>query len=113
MTEEIKNEEKKECKCCECREKLKEFLFKAAIVYVGTTLAILTAASILKPKCPCAGFKNRPGIERPYGMHRQYPPRMHKGEFHHRQFQKGLPDKVHSPQAKPQAPAAAPQPVKK
>lgn len=70
MTEEIKNEateETKTCKCCERCEKIaegvKEFAFKAGIVYVGVTLAILTSATLLKPKHhhmpPC-----RPAIQR-------------------------------------------------
>jgi len=83
MSEEIKNEETKveetKCKCCECREKFvkgaKEFLFKAAVVYVGVTLAIITAANVVKPpKCPCKMMKHHPGFER------QMPPRdFHRG----------------------------------
>lgn len=90
-------EETKECKCCECREKLlnglKEFAFKTLIVYVGVTLAILTGANVLKPKhhCPFAG--QRPVFER------QIPPSpMMQGNFrvkmhHNRAFK-------HSPQMK-------------
>lgn len=80
MNEEIKNGEKQECKCCECREKLvkalKEFTFKALIVYVGVTLAIITSANILKPKHHCHKMPPRPGIER------QMPPMVQHGDFH-------------------------------
>ena len=89
MTEEIRTEEIKECKCCECREKLvkglKEFAFKAAIVYVGVILAILTSATVLKPKhCPCARMKHHPAIER------QMPDRMMNGPM-----DRGLHNKKH------------------
>ncbi|MBQ8459360.1 hypothetical protein IJ541_04575 [bacterium] len=89
MTEEIKNEETKECKCCQCREKLKEFLFKAGIVYVGVTLAIITSANILKPKCPCK-------LKRPYpGIERQLPsPMMHHRNLH-KEFRGNRPDFGH------------------
>ena len=73
-------EENKECKCCECREKLvqglKEFTFKALIVYVGVTLAIITSANVLKSKHPCHRMMPpRPGIER------QMPPMGYHGDF--------------------------------
>lgn len=92
-------EENKECKCCECREKLvqglKEFTFKALIVYVGVTLAIITSANVLKPKHPChkmmppragivkqmpeAGFKGAktPGDMKGYHLEYQYGRRAH------------------------------------
>lgn len=74
MTEELKNE----CKCCERCERIvngiKEFAFKAGIVYVGVTLAILTSAAILKPK-------HHHGMFRPhYGIVRPVPPMMY-GQF--------------------------------
>jgi hypothetical protein len=93
MTEEIKNETN--CKCCECREKLekalKEFFFKALIVYVGVTLAIITSANLLKPKHPC------PMMKPPIGIERQMPP-MHYGHMH-KGFHKGCPkmNKKHPP----------------
>ena len=75
MSEELKNE----CKCCERCERIaegiKEFAFKAGIVYVGVTLAILTSATILKPKHHHGMFRPYPGIER------QLPPQMMHGQF--------------------------------
>ena len=75
-------EEKKECKCtqCECCKKfvegLKEFTFKAAIIYVGVTLAIITSANLLKPK-------HHYPFARPYpGIHRPMPAPMMYGNFH-------------------------------
>lgn len=66
MTEETKNIEETKCKCCECKEKLKEFAFKTAIVYVGVTLAIITSANILKPKHqPCPFGRPQARMERP------------------------------------------------
>ena len=64
-------EEKKENKCaqCECCKKfvegLKEFTFKALIIYVGVTLAIITSANLLKPKHHCPFARPYPGIQRP------------------------------------------------
>lgn len=86
MTEEIKIEETKdECKCCECKEKLKEFIFKTLIVYVGVTLAIITSANILKPKFPCKKMMRPPmGIERqmpPHKMHKQFGHKMERKQF--------------------------------
>ena len=80
MTEEMKNDEQKECKCCECREKLKEFFFKALIVYVGVTLAILTSATILKPKHGCPLKCRKAGIERQLPP----PPMMEGGKKFHK-----------------------------
>ena len=71
MTEEIKNEvseKTKDCKCCQRCEKItegiKEFAFKAGIVYVGVTLAILTSVSLLKPKHHTPMHRPIPRMER-------------------------------------------------
>lgn len=80
MTEEIKEEKKSCCSCCACCEKVKEFIFKALIVYVGVTLAILTSASILKPKHGCPLKKCRMGIERQLPP----PPMMNGGHKFHK-----------------------------
>jgi hypothetical protein len=107
MTEEIKNEEKEcACKQCECCQKLlaglKEFTFKALIIYVGVTLAIITSANILKPKRICPMGYPYPRMERPIPpmmMHRNFDGghfRRHHKDFHKikpvdRKFEKGLP----------------------
>lgn len=48
MTEELKT--------CNCKKKcvkvLKKFIFLSGAVFVGSTLAILLSAAILRPKCP-------------------------------------------------------------
>lgn len=78
-----------EIKTCDCKEKainkLKEFSFIAGAVFVGTTLAILLSANILKPKCPCPK-----GMMGPYPrMERPLPPphpMMHPGDYHRGEF---------------------------
>lgn len=61
MTEEIKK--------CDCKEKaikkLKEFTFIAGAVFVGSTLAILLSANILKPKCHCPCPIHQSGFMQP------------------------------------------------
>ena len=87
MTEEIKEKEC-DCKKCECCKKViagvKEFTFKALIVYVGVTLAIITSANILKPKHRCPMNPYPPRFERPLPgpmMHGQfYGPGHFKGD---------------------------------
>ena len=62
------SEEVKTCDCKEkCIKKLQEFVFIAGAVFVGTTLAILLSASLLRPKCPCprAFMGPYPRMERP------------------------------------------------
>ena len=86
-------EKEKECDCENCEyckkviEGTKEFVFKALIIYVGVTLAIITSANILKPKHHfCPGFRPMPGIERPIPgpmMHhfRHHPFKAQRGDF--------------------------------
>lgn len=92
MSDEIKTEiiENCNCKTCQCKEKLLkglgEFLFKAAVVYVGVTLAILTSATVLKPK-------HHPHMHRAHiGIERQMPPHMIKGDFGKRIHKGHRPD---------------------
>lgn len=99
MTEEKKEQE---CKCCECREKLakalKEFTFKALIVYVGATLAIITSANILKPKFPCHKMMPRPGIERqmpPVVYPENFDKGFHRKHKHFKNFKRPDFDKRH------------------
>ena len=82
------SEKEKDCKNCEYCKKVvegaKEFVFKALIIYVGVTLAIITSANILKPKhhCPFAG--PYPRMERPFPG-----PMMHHGYFNGMKHFKG------------------------
>lgn len=57
---------------------LVKFLVKTSAVFIGTTLAILVSASILRPKCPCPMRKMPPGIERPVPP---MGPQAYKGDF--------------------------------
>lgn len=79
-------EETKTCNCKEkAIEKLKEFLFIAGAVFVGSTLAILLSAQILKPKCPCPQMQFQPKMERPLPP----PPAIYPGQ--------GMPGDFHAP----------------
>lgn len=63
------DEQKKECKC-ECYKIAAKFLLLTTSVFVGTLLAIIFAAHLLKPPFPpCNCHK---------GMHRMHPPRMER-----------------------------------
>ena len=102
-------EEKKECNCanCECCKKfidgLKEFTFKALIIYVGVTLAIITSANILKPKHHYPMMGPIPRFERPMPA-----PMMHYGNFYKMKDFKGPRGdfrkfhKPHTPGIKPE-----------
>lgn len=79
-------EETKTCNCKEkAIEKLKEFSFIAGAVFVGSTLAILLSAQILKPKCPCPQMQFQPRMERPLPP----PPAIYPGQ--------GMPGNFHAP----------------
>ena len=59
----MSEENKTECceKKCECKKMIKEFLCRVTAVFIGTLLAIIVAASLLKPApfpgkgCPMMG----------------------------------------------------------
>ncbi len=85
----VETTEVKECKNCETCKLIKKFLFLSGAIFVGTTLAILLSAAILKPNCPChkgpmKGHGPIPGIER------QMPMPNHGGFYRREiQFHKG------------------------
>lgn len=107
MTDELKPT----CNCKEkCLEKLKEFAFLTGAIFIGTTLAILLSAQILKPKCPYKMLKPYPGIERrlppPPMMHGDFDKGYrgyHKKFYHHaRKHHRGEHFKGHRPNIQPQ-----------
>ncbi|MBR1424655.1 hypothetical protein IJ579_03740 [bacterium] len=109
----MSDEEKKEC-TCDCHKIAAKFLLLTLSSFVGTLLAIIFAALLLKPvlaPCPChkGMHKMPPRMERqltPQAIgHRQFD--MQKGDFKgaRPQFQKGkFPQRPQGEQKAPQAP---------
>ncbi len=90
------DEQKQECKC-ECYKIAAKFLLLTTSVFVGTLLAIIFAAHLLKPPFPPPCNCNKGMHKMPPRMERQLPPgpMMHhqrmpqdfrKGEFPQRQM---------------------------
>ena len=102
MTDEEKKVEccEKECKCCKM---IAKFFFKVGAVFLGTLLAILVAAALLRPGVPPCRCGIGPQGPCPLKMERHMPPmaKYHKGPHHFDkkwEFQK--PERPMPPQPK-------------
>ncbi len=91
------DEQKTECKC-ECKEIAAKFLLLTTSIFVGTLLAIIFAALLLKPAvppCPCQKawmHKMPPRMERQFGPQKDFG-RHHKN-FKHFNIENEMPQKA-------------------
>ncbi len=77
----MSDEEKKSCNCGE----LGRFFTLVAAIFIGTLLAILVSAALLRPaKCPCHRFMHMP--MRAQAFEQQIPPMTEQWQIKHPGF---------------------------
>ena len=85
MTEEIKNQEAKECFC---KKRFKDVIVVAVGTFVGVYCALSLFTAIHRPPCPMMmGFGYHYPKSIHYMMHHKFPP---QGKFRHDKFRDGF-----------------------